>query len=367
MNDRERNLLACAGIAGIFLAIQLGALALVEPFQEEGHQVVEDTSDPTISFLYLGAILVVTALMLGLIKYGGDSALRLVIIFASAYISLFVLRIVVPDVLSVSVAGSEIDVLAWAGALGVGLALYLYPEWYVIDAAGTVMGIGGAGLFGINFGILPALVLLVVLAVYDAISVYGTEHMLTLASGVMEMRVPVVLVIPTTLSYSFLDADDPTADEETEVDPPGVAELTELGPDGVSTLPEERLVAIDEETLDGIDEETADAIREALPGRDALYIGLGDAVIPTVLVASAAFFIESGPTLTVLGVSANLPAAGAIGGTLLGLGVLLWLVVKGRAHAGLPLLNGGAITGYLLGALLSGLTLAEALGVTGLF
>jgi presenilin-like A22 family membrane protease len=50
-------------------------------------------------------------------------------------------------------------------------------------------------------------------------------------------------------------------------------------------------------------------------------------------------------------------------GTTVGLVILLWLVQKGRAHAGLPLLNGGAIAGYLLGALLSGLTLVEALGI----
>jgi presenilin-like A22 family membrane protease len=45
---------------------------------------------------------------------------------------------------------------------------------------------------------------------------------------------------------------------------------------------------------------------------------------------------------------------------------LLWLVLKGRAHAGLPLLNGGAIAGYLLGAVLAGVSLVEALGLSGL-
>ena len=372
MGDRERKLIACIGIAGIFLVVQVGALALVEPFQQEGHQVVEDTGDPTISILYVGAILVATALMLAAIRYGGDAALRLVIIFASAYISLFVFQVIVPDVLSVTVAGTAVDAVAWLGALAVGVALYTYPEWYVIDATGIIMGIGGAGLFGINFGILPALVLLIVLAVYDAISVYGTEHMLTLASGVMEMRVPVVLVVPLTLSYSFLDADNPVDDEggssgdgAEAVDPPDAAKLSELGPEDVTELDGDRLAAIEEETLEEADDEVVEAIREELPGRNALFIGLGDAVIPTVLVASAGFFIDSGPSLSVLGVSANPPALGAIAGTMLGLSVLLGMVLKGRAHAGLPLLNGGAIAGYLFGALLSGLTLLEALGVDG--
>jgi presenilin-like A22 family membrane protease len=50
-------------------------------------------------------------------------------------------------------------------------------------------------------------------------------------------------------------------------------------------------------------------------------------------------------------------------GTFLGLGVLLWAVMKGRAHAGLPLLNGGAIGGYLLGSVLAGVPLLRALGL----
>jgi len=185
----------------------------------------------------------------------------------------------------------------------------------------------------------------------------------------MDMRVPVVLVVPLTLSYSFLDADNPVEDgaddDGNAVEPPDEAELAELGPEGVADLDEERLAAIDEETLGNLDDEVVAAVQDELPGRDALFIGLGDAVIPTVLVASAAFFIDSGPTLAVLGVSANLPALGAIAGTMVGLAVLLWLVLKGRAHAGLPLLNGGAIAGYLFGALISGLTLLEALGVEG--
>jgi presenilin-like A22 family membrane protease len=383
--------LASGAIVGIFLLVQLGALALVEPFQEEGHQVVEDTSDPSISVAYLLAILVMTALMLAAIKYGGASLLRLLIIFAGAYISFFVLQILVPSGVNPTVDGTSVDVFAGAGALAIGLALYLYPEWYVIDAAGILMGIGAAGLFGVNFGILPAVVLLTVLAVYDAISVYGTEHMLTLAEGVMEMRVPVVLVVPLSLSYSFLDSDPPESlqegddttggsaddtagenaddkrDDTTSDDRPALTaqRLETLDPAEIADLDPERLAAIDEETLAAVDEETREHLQDATGQRDAMFIGLGDAVIPTVLVASAALFVDTGPVLSLPGISATLPAVTAMVGTLLGLTALLWLVAKGRAHAGLPLLNGGAIGGYLVGALASGLSLVEALGLAG--
>ncbi|MEF8814047.1 MAG: presenilin family intramembrane aspartyl protease PSH [Halovenus sp.] len=389
MNQRHRTLVASGGVVVIFLLVQVGALALVEPFQAEGHQVVEDTGDPTISVLYIGAILVVTALMLAAIKYGGTVLIKWLVIFAGGYITFWVLDVVAPDFVTVTVGGAPVDLIAVGGGLLLGAALALYPEWYVIDAAGIIMGIGAAGLFGINFGLLPALLLLAALAVYDAISVYGTEHMLTLASGVMELRIPVVLVVPLTLSYSFLD-DDATAqvtaaaeegatetpdveangggdvEQPSEDAPPLDAEqLNRLGAGGVAEVDEDDLAAIDDETLAELDEPVREALEERIGERDALFIGLGDAVIPTILVASAAVFIESGPAISLLGIGVTLPALTAMAGTVAGLVVLLWMVLKGRAHAGLPLLNGGAIGGYLVGALVSGLTLAEALGLSG--
>ena len=79
-----------------------------------------------------------------------------------------------------------------------------------------------------------------------------------------------------------------------------------------------------------------------------------------VLLAPVLLFAPAG-VRTVLGVP--LPAVTAMVGTFVGLAVLLWMVLKGRAHAGLPLLNGGSIAGYLLGAVVAGIGLVEALGL----
>jgi presenilin-like A22 family membrane protease len=334
MDQRSRAYVACAGIVGIFALVQFGALALVGPFESAGYQAVEDPDNPVNSLVYVVAILVMTGVMLAVITFGLAWILRALMVFAGAYISLFVLRIVVPPVVTVPVGGFAINVLAWLAAAGLGVALWVHPEWYVVDAAGVVMGAAAAGLFGITFGLLPALVLLVVLAVYDAISVYGTEHMLTLASGVMDLNVPIMFVIPTTLPYSFLDSAETDGSEQT----------------GEGSGP-----------ADEADEDAAVTDESPLE-RDALFIGLGDAVMPTIIVASAAFFVEEG-TIAVPGIALNLAALTAMVGTLAGLVVLMGMVLKGRAHAGLPLLNGGAIGGYLVGALASGLTLAQALGL----
>jgi len=302
---------------------------LVQTFFDQGYQAVENPEDPTNSLLYFGAILLATLGFLAAFKYDLDWIVRVVIVATSGLLSWYVFSAIVPMIPAVLLGST------------VAIALWVYPEWYVINTAGVLMGAGAAGLFGITFGILPALLLLTVLAVYDAISVYKTEHMLDLADGVMDLRIPAILIIPLTLSYSILDDE---ADEGDEQEP---AE------------------SVDEQEKNG-KQETADTESDEDESRDVFFIGLGDAVIPGVLVASAAFFSPA-PQFAVPVIELNLPALLALLGTMAGLLVLMRMVMKGRAHAGLPLLNGGAIGGYLLGSLLVGIPLLEAVGVAGLF
>ena len=364
--DMDRNpglWLAVSVIVVIFLAVQLGALALVEPLKGAGLQPVEDPQDPTNSLLYVLAILVMTGVMLVAFRYNVDWSIRGLIVLTGAYIAWIVFSMLLPPVVTLPVGGG-VHGLAVFGAIALGIGLLVYPEWYVIDAAGAIMGAGAAGLFGITFGVFPALVLLSVLAVYDAISVYGTEHMLSLASGVMDLNVPVVLVAPTTLGYSFIDDDGPMDGEPSDEDDTaddGSSTTNDTADDGSSTTND----TADDELATGVDEShDADEERDPIEERDALFIGLGDAVVPTVLVASAAFFAPASvPTVGVGGFRTALPAVTAMIGTFVGLAILLRMVLKGRAHAGLPLLNGGVIAGYLIGALASGLSIVEALGL----
>ncbi|ELZ01263.1 presenilin family intramembrane aspartyl protease PSH [Natrialba asiatica] len=345
MNDRMRVGAAVGVTVLLFLGVQLGALALTEPFYESGHQAVENPEDPTNSIAYIAVILVATALMLAAFKYDLQGLIRALIIGVSIMIAWYVFAELVPPVVTAGAAG--VNVLAVLAAVGVGAALLFYPEWYVIDTAGVVMGAGAAALFGISFGLLPALLLLSVLAVYDAISVYGTEHMLDLAEGVMDLKIPVVLVIPTTLSYSYLSSADERENGSGDGDGDGQGADAPDADTSAETTPETP---------------TEDAPDAREGQRDALFIGLGDAVIPTILVVSAAYFVDKG-ALDVPGLTLNLPALGALLGTMVGLIALMAMVVRGRAHAGLPLLNGGAIGGYLIGALASGLSIAAALGL----
>ena len=143
---------------------------------------------------------------------------------------------------------------------------------------------------------LPVVILLVLLAAYDAISVYKTKHMITLAEGVIDLKTPILFVIPKRRDYSFRKE--------------GIGKLQEGGSE-----------------------------------RAAFIIGMGDMIMPSILVVSANVFIQGAK----LGGIINLAALGAIIGSLAGIFVLLHFVMSGKPQAGLPPLNGGTILGFLLG------------------
>jgi presenilin-like A22 family membrane protease len=124
--------------------------------------------------------------------------------------------------------------------------------------------------------------------------------MIKLAEGVLALKIPVLLVVPRKLHYSY-------------------RKQTSLGKTGE---------------------------------REAYFMGLGDAVIPAILVVSANVFIEEAPIIII---NINYPALGAIIGSLIGFAALMSFVVKGKPQAGLPLLNSGAISGFLLGCIASGI------------
>jgi presenilin-like A22 family membrane protease len=82
--------------------------------------------------------------------------------------------------------------------------------------------------------------------------------------------------------------------------------------------------------------------------REALFMGLGDVVVPGVLVVAAFVWLPAAPHVGTIG--ANLAVAFAtLLGSLAGYAGLMRLVASGNPQAGLPFLNSGAIAGYIVG------------------
>jgi presenilin-like A22 family membrane protease len=266
------------------IAVQILALIIMPEFIASGSRVFEDPQSAANPFLYLLLILGFTLFLLLALRLKQGWILSWAIMISIAASVYYVLATFLSPL------------LALLPTLAILLLLRFYPEWYVVDAFGVLVCAGISALFGISMTPMPALLLLVILAVYDAISVYRTRHMISLAEGVIGLKAPLLFVVPRSKGYSFRQDQQISGDGR----------------------------------------------------RSAYFLGLGDAIIPTILVISASWAIQV-PKL--LGV--GLPALGAMLGTYAGF-LALMLTSREKPQAGLPFLNSGAILGFLAGCLLAG-------------
>lgn len=288
----------------LVMAVQILALAVTPAISASQERVFEDPTSAANPIYYMLLILAFTAVLLLAIKKNQNWI-----------VSGFIQIAIASSIYYLAVAFMPPLFALLAAAAGLLLVRY-YPEWYVIDGLGIAVSAGISSLFGLSMTIIPALILLVILAAYDAISVYRTRHMVSLAEGVIKMKAPLLFVVPKSRGYSFRRDQSFFASQDRAS--PGM----EPGSGG-------------KETSSG--------------KRGAYFLGLGDAIIPTILVISANTTLPPGS----LGV--NIPALGAMLGTYLGF-ILLMSTSRDRPQAGLPFLNSGVILGFLAGCALAGIS-----------
>lgn len=314
-----------AGLLALYVGAQAVGLALAEPFRSVGLSSTTNPQSATAPIAIILIIVIAPVFILFLARRrGGVAALRQLILVAiggALYVTLTAtfgvlwpaVFLLPPYAAEVVVAPSLILGASFSAVLY--LALLMEPQWYVVDLAGFLAAGALVAILGISFAILPAFILLLALMVYDAIAVYRTKHMVSLADVVTEMKLPILMVMPDSLGYDYTSA---------------------------PTLVEQRSQPTEE--------------------RSALFMGLGDVVIPGTLVVSAFVWLSSAPAW--LGLGAGLwVAVGTMLGSLVGYAALMRLVLRGNPQAGLPFLNGGAIVGYALTYVL--LFHSATLGLTG--
>jgi presenilin-like A22 family membrane protease len=281
-------------MAVLFVVIQGLALLIVKPFVAAGMQAFEDVNDPTNLVYIFVTLLVVTGIVLLIAKYWKKKILHILLLGAIGYTVFFAFFL---PIFGIFVPGLPLWFYLFISALSTAIplvALIKFPEWYVIDICGIMVGASAIAILGISLGVLLVIILLVGLAIYDAISVYKTKHMIDLADTVIDLKLPVLLVVPKIRHYSLI--------KETK--------------------------SLKEKLKEGEE-------------RDAFFMGLGDVVMPGLLVASAYRFIENGLPI----------AISVMIGTLAGFVLLMFFVIKGKPQAGLPCLGGGAILGYVISSL----------------
>jgi presenilin-like A22 family membrane protease len=261
------------------------------------------------------------------------------------------------------------------------VVLIRYPEWYVVNTTGILVGAGVITILGVSFVPWLIIIFMLMAAVYDAWAVYRSKHMLDLADTMIGLKLPILLVAPQDKEYSFLSEGDDTMRKkertsdgavrlvQSEAAPPLASDsdaamistdsdstATENSAAHHSTQSDTTSASASDKSEVSVAPTTATIPVPPAPrpipkegqGGEALFMGLGDVIFPGMLVVSALTWIpDSGAGL--LGISGPmLVALGTLLGGLLGYLVLMTYVAMGRPQAGLPLLNGGAILGYLV-------------------
>ena len=291
-DKKTKSLFPIIIMGALFVLIQGLGLLSIAPLQAAGVQpAFENPDDPMNLVFFFVIILLMTIAILLIAKYWKKQLIQIIILAAVGYTSFYVLfplfTLIISELASL--------VLSIGIVLTLLIILFKYPEWYIIDVCGVIVGAGAIAIFGISLGVFLVIILLIILAIYDAISVYKTKHMIDLADIVMDLKLPVLLVVPKIRNYSLLKE--------------------------VKSLKEK--IKKNEE-------------------RDAFFMGLGDIVMPGILVAAVYHSPGGGLQL----------ALSVMLGTIIGFIVLMTFVIKGKPQAGLPCLNGGAIAGYLIASYL---------------
>ena len=191
------------------------------------------------------------------------------------------------------------------------ILLVVHSEWYVVNTTGVLLGAGVCVMLGVTFVPVLAMLFMILAAIYDFWAVYRSKHMLDLADTMIGLRLPILLVAPQDSDYSLI--------EETEGSKRIQREPRQDGP-------------------------VARPQRPARKKSEAMFMGLGDVIFPGMLVLSAMQWLDPSVAFQV--------AMSTLVGGLLGYLALMTYVARGKAQAGLPLLNGGAILGYIIGGML---------------
>jgi presenilin-like A22 family membrane protease len=287
-----RSLVSYSGMILLMFATEILSLHLIYPITHAELSVFEDPGSIANPFVFVLAMLAFTALLLLLIKWNAQTVISAIIGTCLALVIYYVVSSLIFSYAPMFPA-SFIGIVA---AVIVILVLWYWQEWYVINVSGILISAGCATIFGTSLSIIPVMILLILLIVYDAVSVHRTKHMLILADGVLRQKMPIMFIVPKTRNYSYLKS-------------------------GLS-------------------------LQDNGKKRDAYMIGMADVIMPAIFVVSTQMYADNENILSMAGVA--FPAFGVMIGGIIGLCSLMIPLDSGKPQPGLPYINAGSIIGFLI-------------------
>lgn len=177
------------GMATGYRYLNLISVGAVEP-------ALGQPENPMNALYLLGYILVVTLIILLVIKFK-KSVITVLEGLAIFFASMIVFQLLVPISIPIPYLGLF--------PLGILLALlltyvHLKKRTYLTQNIALVFAVSGAGaVLGASLGVLPVLLFILALGVYDFISVFYTKHMLYLAKAITEKPRAFTAALPSNI------------------------------------------------------------------------------------------------------------------------------------------------------------------------
>jgi presenilin-like A22 family membrane protease len=178
---------------GIIVAINLIPQNVAQPLFSE------NINDPINAIGLFVMILVMTGLILLILKFRKENQFLIIIetlaIFSA---SIIVTAALIPN-----------EIIAIILSLALIVFRNLYRENIFIRNFASAIAIAGAGaLLGISLGLLPIILFIIILAIYDIIAVFGTKHMVALGQAVTKKNYAFTIAIPTKKHFFELGNGD---------------------------------------------------------------------------------------------------------------------------------------------------------------
>lgn len=156
-----------------YIIVQVLAIIVASKFWVQDVILIESGDHPAASFMLFGLVLLATLIVLVLIKL----KLSHLLYYFTEYVGLFVLCFLI----------SSVFINMYVSLLLAGVAVVLrYYSHHFKRVSVIILAVGISALLGVSLGILPIIVFLVLLSVYDVLAVRKTKHMQVIAEDVYQ-------------------------------------------------------------------------------------------------------------------------------------------------------------------------------------
>ena len=208
MKDQWKSMTSMAGmfVTTIFLGITIQPIWDIPEARAFGE---EGTTQSGYILLELVLIGIFTFIIIWLARKNMDMLIKGFIMFSLYFSLYYVVAPYLALIMEITTGTQEnIVIIALLLNLLLMITLWKFPEWYIVNLVGVLVGSAVITMIGISFVPVLIIIFMILAAIYDHWAVNGSKHMLELADTMIDLKLPIcpseTLVIMAILGFTNL-------------------------------------------------------------------------------------------------------------------------------------------------------------------